>query len=53
MTETLPLNVMQMYAIATGDKKLKNNVTMFKQLSDKMFGMQKIFYHFINQMWRF
>ena len=42
-----------MYAGAVGDHKLKKQAVMMKGISKKMYDMQTIFFHFINNMWRF
>ena len=53
LTETVPLNMMELYASITGNLNLKAQATFGKGLSKKMFDMQGIFFHFINNMWNF
>ena len=53
LSERVPLKMMELYATASGDKKLKKDAAFMKGLSDKMFSMQSIFHYFITNMWRF
>lgn len=53
MTETLPLNALNLFATLTGDKKKRKQVAEMKALSEKAFNMQSLFFHFINSTWRF
>ena len=45
--------MVEVFANAIGDHKMKKQATMMKEISKKMFDTQKIFFHFINNMWRF
>ena len=53
ITETIPLSIMETYASIVGDQKLKKQATFNKGISKKMFDMQSIFFHFLNNLWRF
>ena len=53
LTETLPLSMVEAFASSIGDHKMKKSATMMKGISKKMFDTQKIFFHFINNMWHF
>jgi len=53
LSETVPLKVLQFYASISGNKKLRKQVDLMQDLSTRMFKMQSIFFHFLNNLWRF
>ena len=53
LTETVPIKIMDKFANVVGDKKMQEKVAMMKMLSERMFNMQSIFFHFLNNTWNF
>ena len=51
LTETLPIKALQAAASLTNNNSWKKQGTFMNELSNKMFNMQKLFYHFFNNTW--
>jgi len=55
VTETIPIKILKCYSRLPhlGSKKLRDQAKLAETVSNKMYDMQSIFHHFINNSWIF